>query len=151
MSDTESIYYHAAKQLMKTDKLHRMALDHAIGKIGLHRSQHMLLMYLYRGGDASRQRALADAMEISPAAVTGLIQKLEREGYVERVPSPEDARNNITRLTQKGISVLEESMELFHTVDRRMFEGLSEEDLIGFVRCLDILQINCTSYLSADK
>jgi DNA-binding MarR family transcriptional regulator len=40
---------------------------------------------------------------MSPAAVTALVDRLERRGHVERMPNPEDRRSALVRETEKGL------------------------------------------------
>jgi DNA-binding MarR family transcriptional regulator len=42
------------------------------------------------------------ALDSTPRNVTGLVDHLERDGLVERVPDPEDRRSVRARLTEKG-------------------------------------------------
>ena len=46
--------------------------------------------------------ALADAAGVTRATMTGLIDTLERDGYVRRVPDPDDRRMLSVRLTPTG-------------------------------------------------
>jgi DNA-binding MarR family transcriptional regulator len=52
--------------------------------------------------DGTRVSTLADRALIAKQTATALVDKLERAGYVERVPDPEDGRARLVRLTPKG-------------------------------------------------
>lgn len=47
-------------------------------------------------------RALADALSISPQAVSQLVSACERCGFTERGPDPDDGRNRLIALTRRG-------------------------------------------------
>lgn len=49
-----------------------------------------------------RPTDIAAACGISTAAVTGILDRLESEGLVQRLPSPEDRRSFNLYLTDKG-------------------------------------------------
>lgn len=63
-----------------------------------------LLGYLSRAG--SRQSGLIERMGFSKQAVQQLIDGLEAEGVLERVPDPNDGRGKIVRYTAKGLAAL---------------------------------------------
>ena len=52
-----------------------------------------------------RQRDLAEALRVSPRNVTGLLDALERSGFVVRTPHPSDRRASLIRLTEKGQAI----------------------------------------------
>lgn len=51
-------------------------------------------------------RDLARAMNCDPSYVTGMVDDLERAGYAERSPSPQDRRVKTVTLTEAGIAAL---------------------------------------------
>lgn len=59
------------------------------------------LMQLDRG-DPPVMRALAEAMHCDASYVTGLVDTLEAQGYVERRVSPTDRRMKLVHLTPAG-------------------------------------------------
>jgi DNA-binding MarR family transcriptional regulator len=60
-----------------------------------------ILFRLMRGGDTSLGE-LAAALDSTPRNITGLVDHLERDGLVERVPDPDDRRSVKARLTEAG-------------------------------------------------
>ena len=73
-------------------------------KHGLSEGRLQVLFVLRRS--PGQQRALgeiADVLHVSPRNVTGLIDALERDGLVERVPDPDDRRSVLARLTPAGL------------------------------------------------
>jgi DNA-binding MarR family transcriptional regulator len=51
--------------------------------------------------------ALAEAQNVAPRTMTGLIDNLERDGLVRRVPDSTDRRSVRARLTRAGLARLE--------------------------------------------
>lgn len=76
---------------------------------------------------------LAYILGIRAASLNELISKLEKGGYVERFPSPEDGRVKLVRLTEKGKKMNETRGET------SIYECLDDDDLASFERCLDKL------------
>jgi len=68
-----------------------------------------LLMARYVGGAAGlAQNRLAELLIVSGGNVTGLIDRLERQGLVERSPRPGDRRVHVIRATRRGARLIED-------------------------------------------
>lgn len=130
---------------MGTDRMHRKLFERMVASLGIHRSQHFLLMSIDRNGVGS-QKQLAERMEISTAAVAVALKKLEAEGYLERTAAEEDSRSNEIRITEEGRRVISESRAYIRKLDTAMFRGIDEETLQGFVRCLETMQKNLADF-----
>ena len=50
---------------------------------------------------------LAEAEQVEPPTMTRLVDAMARDGYVERIPDPEDRRAVIVRATAKGSRALQ--------------------------------------------
>jgi DNA-binding MarR family transcriptional regulator len=75
---------------------------------GLTESRLQILAYLYAcPGHQMPLGALAEAQDVAPRTVTGLIDNLERDGLVRRVPDPSDRRSVRARLTKTGLGRME--------------------------------------------
>ena len=115
--------------LMLTDRLHRAAIEAQVDKLGIHRSQHFVLMSLSRKDGEMTQTDIANMLDISPAAVTVTLQKLEKAGLIERQTSGNDARTKMIKLTDEGKKTVFKTNELFAEVDDTMCAGMSEAEL----------------------
>ncbi len=65
----------------------------------------MMLLLETKGTDCLRPSSpaeLADLASVSRATITGLLDTLERDGFVRRVPDPEDRRHMGVHLTAAG-------------------------------------------------
>ena len=80
--------------------------------------QFFLLAYL-SSEDYLTMSDIAKKMGHSTAAATGLVDRIEKLGYVERVHAAEDRRKIMVRITQKG-------MELVARMRREIASGLSD-------------------------
>jgi MarR family transcriptional regulator, organic hydroperoxide resistance regulator len=110
-------------RIFTADKPRRMS---TLNDLGLAPMQSMALMQL-RPGEPMPMSALANALMCDNSNVTGIVDRLEAQGLVERRPSEHDRRVKTLVVTPKGI-------ELRGQVERRMSEpppplaGLSDED-----------------------
>lgn len=56
--------------------------------------------------DGTRVSVLAARAQIAKQTATALVDKLERAGYVERLPDPADGRARLVRLTPRATAAL---------------------------------------------
>ena len=56
--------------------------------------------------EGTRLSVLAERAQIAKQTATALIDKLERAGYVERVPDPSDGRARLVKMTPRAEAVL---------------------------------------------
>lgn len=76
-------------------------LDAPLRERGLTTSRAAVLTALHHQGPLV-QRALADLLGCSPRHVTGLVDTLQDDGFVERQPHPDDRRAILVELTGHG-------------------------------------------------
>lgn len=75
-----------------------------------------------------RQSALIERVGTSKQAVQQLLDGLEAEDVVERMPDPDDRRGKIVRFTQKGLSALQDGDRIKREIEK------TYEDRLGRVR-----------------
>jgi DNA-binding MarR family transcriptional regulator len=68
---------------------------------GLTQARATVIAQLHRAGP-SNQRALAEALRVTPRNITGLVDALEGAGLVQRSPHPKDRRATLVSLTDAG-------------------------------------------------
>ena len=133
---------------IRVSHMHHAAIEGRVMKLGFHHSQHRMLMHLARYEHIPSQKELADAMGITPAAVTTTLKRLEKEGYITRTVTDEDNRRNEIRITDEGLKAINESRVLFDSVDRQMFKGISEDELKAFTATLERMRDNLGEEIS---
>ena len=97
-------------------------------KHGLSEGRMGVLFRLYRCGDMPLGE-LADDLDSTPRNITGLVDHLERDGLVERVPDPADRRSVRARLTQTGRTQIEAIWKEGLQHQHEVVGGLSKDDL----------------------
>ncbi|GAA1831443.1 MarR family transcriptional regulator [Actinomadura chokoriensis] len=110
---------------------------------GLSRARATVLWNLNERGPMT-QRALADAIGVSPRNVTGLVDALEADGFVTRGRHPDDRRATLVALTGKGTTTMDGLRGEYDEGAARLFDGIAASDLEGFVATVDhlLLRLN---------
>ncbi|MEZ9057720.1 MarR family winged helix-turn-helix transcriptional regulator [Vibrio pelagius] len=72
---------------------------------------------------------LAEEMQVTKPSATTMVQRLERKGLVERMPSPEDARSKLVVLTAKAETGLEEESKIYQVMANTLESQLSEQEI----------------------
>ena len=65
-----------------------------------------LNVFQYPGPQGARPTELATRLRISKQALNYLLGQLERLGYLERTPDPDDLRSKRVALTERGVSAV---------------------------------------------
>ena len=84
---------------------------------------------------------IADRLIISRATVTGLIDSLERRGYVRRQPHQSDRRMLLIEPTDKGRQVAHAFRPIVHQHQKVWLETLSEMEQGQLIDSLQRLQV----------
>lgn len=137
----EKNLFRAIDVMIRTNHMHKALIDSRVRTLGIHRTQHRILMHLARHERLPSQKELAEHLDITPAAVTCALKKIENDGYVERTLG-HDNRYNELRITEKGRALVTQTKELFCEADSAMFEDFSDEELEIYIRCMEKLQAN---------
>ena len=103
--------------------------------IGAHASSfpRLKLLYALHCEGPQRMGDLADALEVTPRSVTALVDGLEAQGQVRRVPDPSDRRATIIELAENHSDVEERYRDHALAV-ARLFESLDTRDREAFLR-----------------
>ena len=137
----------AIDMMIVTEHTHRTLIDLAVRDIGIHHTHHRILIHLVKRNKLPSQKELADHLHITPAAVTGALKKLEKQGYITRTLGQDNRYNEIS-ITQKGVELLKTTREAFSRIDTSLFEGFSEQELDSYVFCLEKMQANMKNKLN---
>ena len=130
------------RELRHMLRVHHAVCDSRVKALGIHPSQHMLLMHLSEREEIASQKELAEHMHISPAALAVSLGKLEMGGYIEKETSESDSRVNTLTITEKGRALVHKSKSIFDEIDTVTFQGISDEELSRFIQTLKAMHTN---------
>ncbi len=104
--------------------------------IGLEVGQPKLLAYLSADGPCS-QRRLAAYFDVDSAAVSRMLDSLERKGFITRRADEKSRRSNLVEITEKGLLAYEEWKRHCRETEEIMlqgFEGGEREKFAEYLR-----------------
>ena len=131
----------AIDKMIHTEHMHKSLIDSKVREIGIHRTQHRILMRLARCGRLPSQKELAERLEVTPAAIMIALKKLEGNGYVSKTLG-RDTRFNEIEITEKGRALVKLTRETFSRTDKSLFRGFSEDELKLYISFLEKIQKN---------
>lgn len=138
--DNFEIYKSTMRKMACIGRLHRTVFERNISKMGIHHSQHHLLMYISKEGEIPSQKQIAEKFGITPAAVARSLKSLEAEGYIERSCVEDDSRFKKIVITPKGNEIVRKSHQMFKETDESVFEKFSDDDIARFNEYLDLMK-----------
>jgi DNA-binding MarR family transcriptional regulator len=109
---------------------------------GVKRSEFFLLATLINSiqPDSSGIKAseLSSQLQVTPAAVTHLLNNLEKAGYVERISDPTDRRIVLIKPTAAGQQIMALATARFLEELTGLVEFLGEDDSREFIRLVSL-------------
>jgi len=96
-------------------------------EIGLHKGQGFILFHLWHH-DGIPQNVIAHAMHLSPATVTSMLQRMERDGWITRQRDADDQRMVRVHLTEKANALHEEVRVSFRDLEKDVTSVLTKDE-----------------------
>jgi len=110
-----------------------------VASYGLTTTQFFLLTALYEE-DGIPITALAQKVALDKATLTGLLDRLERDGLIRRESNPEDRRTIKIHLTAKAEGLRDELTDLYHQNNEIFLSKLSGEERRVFEQVVEKLE-----------
>lgn len=107
----------------------RAEMDHRTTEagLGLTTGEGRVLFNVRRTGPI-RQTALAERLGVEAMTLSGLIDRLEGKGYVERQPDPSDRRAKLVSLTEAGTKVVAQIEPIAAGIRSDAARGIDPDD-----------------------
>jgi DNA-binding MarR family transcriptional regulator len=128
---------HISRSILKLTRLYKLALYHIFKDYKLTKPQMLIIAQIRK--DPRTIGQITEAVELSYSTVSGIIDRLERDEWIQRVRDKSDRRVIWIQKTDK----LEEICNTLDFYQEELFQtllgDLSAEQLDGIVVCLDQL------------
>ena len=119
--------------IMFTQRSFLLNLSKELNKGNVSFPQFFLLGYL-ANEDFLTMTDISKKMGHSTAAATGLVDRLEKLGYVQRLHAQDDRRKVMVQITRKGIDLVERIREEIVTSLVDLMDDLDKEDQEALLR-----------------
>lgn len=117
--------------------------DGRLRPLGFSMSQMPVLAELGDGA-ALPQRDLARAARVEQPTMANLLERMERDGLVERAPDPADGRSSLVSLTRRARRAFPEGKAALIAGDRDATRGFSAEEKAQLIALLRRVVDNLT-------
>jgi MarR family transcriptional regulator, transcriptional regulator for hemolysin len=107
----------------------RSLLDERLRLIGQSSARMEALAAIINSPSLSAQVDIAKRLRIEGPTMTRMLDTLEADGLVERLPDPADRRTKQLRLTPAGEQVLEDVFAIADALRDRLLDGVAPERL----------------------
>lgn len=122
MRETDCIFF----QIAKIYQLSSRFLTQRVSELDLTAVQAMILGFLHEE-DRITSVELGSRAGLDSATLTGILDRLEAAGLIERKGNPEDRRSIHIHLTQKGKEVAKQAASTIEAANFAFLKGLTEE------------------------
>ena len=120
-------------------RLHKQLMK-GLEQTGLTTGQPKILAYL-KSHQGRCQKEIAQACQLEPGSLTVLLNRMEKQGLIERRRRGGDRKTQYVYLTEQGLALAEAVVTRFYEVERLAFSGISEEEQAVFAHvCEEILR-----------
>lgn len=93
----------AATGIMRVQQIIQSAVDGALKPHGLTFARYEALVLLSFSQHASLpMRVMGERLQLHPTSVTNIVDRLEKDGLVKRMPHPTDRRTTLVEITADG-------------------------------------------------
>ena len=133
---------------LATQAYHRAVSDE-VAPHGITYRQSLVLGWLALEGELS-QSDLANKLMVEPPTLVGILDRMERDGWITRNDCPSDRRKKMIRTTAAAEPVWEKIVECGGRVRARATEGLSVRELATLKDLLLRVHRNVESHRAAD-
>lgn len=127
-----------AQALSRVSRGWRALLDARLRDSSCTQARWFVLLQLSRAESGMTQRELAERVGVESPTIGRLLDALERQGLVERLPVDGDRRANHIRLTTAAQPLLADINQTVRSVRRELLADIPTGDLDT---CLSVLQV----------
>jgi MarR family 2-MHQ and catechol resistance regulon transcriptional repressor len=130
----------AAMNLVRTADLLVKRIGELVQPLDVTPSSGLVLSILADAEAPLSPHEIAERLIISRATVTGLLDSLEKRGYVRRAPHAADRRRLRIELTEAGRRVADDMRLLVHRSQKTWLAALSDQEKSQLIHWLHRLQ-----------
>jgi DNA-binding MarR family transcriptional regulator len=136
-----SLNHEALLSLVRTSALMQKLSDRFFAQFGLTDVQFNIMMILKEAGDTGlSQQQLSEHLIVTKSNVVGLVDRLERSGYVRRMAHPSDRRFNQIVLAPRGSAIVSKIEKQYFSEVDRMMNALSTTQKKSVIQAMESIR-----------
>lgn len=122
--------------LNKASHLIKWQLNNSLKKYDLTSAQWAVISDLFyhesiqKKLESNTPALIAERLKVERPAITRIIERLLKEGWILKLENPTDKRSQLITLTDKALSIIPEMKEVSGEVSTVTFDGFTEEEII---------------------
>lgn len=125
-------------KIKQINNIYEKEINNLLKKLGLTSSQCAVLDFLFNSSaDEVNQRDVEKALSLKNPTVTGILKRMEENGFVFMAPSVKDKRCKNIYLTEKAYAVQKKMVADRKKIDKKLTLGMNKKEIEGFYRLLD--------------
>ena len=101
------------------------------------------IIFALWGKDGVPIKTLCEKTSLDKSTLTGIIDRLERDGFVERKPSELDKRSTLISLTGKEQEFAQNVQKVSNQMNKIFYKGFTDEEILQFDSMLERILENC--------
>lgn len=125
----------------KLIRLHFLRSHSYLDKIGIYPGQAPLLFTLKKKNGQS-QKELSKKLSVTPATITVMVQRMEKNGYIRREVDENDKRITRIFINEKAIKICDELYKIHKEIEKECMINFKEADKIILIKLLNQVKEN---------
>ena len=101
------------------------------------------IIFALWGKDGVPIKTLCEKTSLDKSTLTGIIDRLERDGYIERKPSETDKRSTLILLTGKEQEFANHIQKVSDQINEIFYKGFTDEEITQFESMLERILASC--------
>ena len=122
----------------------------ALAPYNLGHGQVPVLMYISKN-EGINQQEISEYFRLDKGSTSSLIRSLENNGFIKRVPHPDDKRSSRLFITEITREVMPEIREVFKKWTAILLDGFIDEEQNKAFNILEKMMDNAQNYLKEER
>ena len=101
------------------------------------------IIFALWGKDGVPIKTLCEKTSLDKSTLTGIIDRLERDGYITKKPSETDKRSTLISLTGKEQEFAQNVQKVSNQMNKIFYKGFTDEEILQFDSMLERILENC--------
>jgi MarR family transcriptional regulator for hemolysin len=119
----------------------RIFIERKLQDFDIGYTEEVIIMFLL-GKQNINQESIAKHFMLDKGAIAKTMNKLEEKEMIQRYENPENKREKLISLTEKGENIVKHINIIMDEFHNNIFEGLSESDIKQLANYIEIMSTN---------